>query len=313
MFPNNTYKSMVKTPPLADIFSDQKEREDAMREKVVQLAVSELYDFPNHPFQVRDDEEMNKLAESIKQYGVLVPVIVRPRQQGGYEMISGHRRKYATELAGKNELPCLIREVDDDTAIVLMVDSNVQRENILPSEKAKAFKMKLEAVKRKAGRPQENNSPQVAANYRSDDAVAKDAGISGDTVRRYICLNNLIPELQQMVDAKQLKFNPAVEISYLTEQEQRAFYDYTESQSCTPSLSQAQKLKGASREHTLDADQLHKIMAAQPSRKKEQPIQLPREKLSRYFSSSCSVEQIVNQILKMLEHQYRKRRQEHER
>ncbi|WP_368044423.1 ParB/RepB/Spo0J family partition protein [Intestinimonas massiliensis (ex Afouda et al. 2020)] len=193
----------------------------AQEDKITLLPLSELHDFPNHPFKVRDDEAMQETVESIRQYGVLVPAIVRPREDGGYEIVAGHRRKHGSELAGLQNLPCIVREMDDDTATILMVDSNIQRENILPSERAQAYKMKLEAIRRKAGRPakteekaDENNSPQVAANFRADDTVAKDAGISGDTVRRYIRLTELSPELQQMVDEKKIGMTPAVEISY---------------------------------------------------------------------------------------------------
>ena len=198
------------------------------QEVIVHVPLSKLHDFPNHPFKVRDDDAMQEAAASIRQYGVLVPAIVRPREDGEYEIVAGHRRKHGSELAGLQNLPCIVREMDDDTATILMVDSNIQRENILPSERAQAYKMKLEAIRRKAGRPakteektDENNSPQVAANFRADDMVAKDAGISGDTVRRYIRLTELSPELQQMVDEKKISMTPAVEISYLKPEEQQ--------------------------------------------------------------------------------------------
>ena len=210
-------------------------------ERIVKLPLTALHDFPNHPFKVRDDEAMLETAESIRQYGVLVPAIVRPRKDGGYEIVAGHRRKHGSELAGLQNLPCIVREMDDDTATILMVDSNIQRENILPSERAQAYKMKLEAIRRKAGRPakteekaDENNSPQVAANFRADDEVAKDAGISGDTVRRYIRLTELTPELQQMVDEKKIGMTPAVEISYLKPEEQQMLLTAIDSEQATP-------------------------------------------------------------------------------
>lgn len=218
-------------------------------DKITLLPLSELHDFPNHPFKVRDDEAMQETTESIRQYGVLVPAIVRPREDGGYEIIAGHRRRHGSELAGLSAMPCIVRQMDDDTATILMVDSNIQRENILPSERAQAYKMKLEAIRRKAGRPakteekaDENNSPQVAANFRADDEVAKDAGISGDTVRRYIRLTELTPELQQMVDEKKIGMTPAVEISCLKPEEQQMLLTAIDSEQATPSLSQAQRI-----------------------------------------------------------------------
>jgi ParB family transcriptional regulator, chromosome partitioning protein len=239
-------------------------------EVVVQLPLSELHDFPNHPFKVRDDESMQETAESIKQYGVLVPAIVRPRDGGGYEIVAGHRRKHGSELAELSTMPCLVRQMDADTATILMVDSNIQRENILPSERAQAYKMKLEAMKRQAGRPPkvaekapENNSPQVAANFRSDDEVAKDAGVSGDTVRRYVRLTELQPELQQMVDEKKIAMTPAVEISYLKPEEQTMLLTAIDSEQATPSLSQAQRMKKLSQEGKLSDDTMLDIMMEQ--------------------------------------------------
>ena len=221
----------------------------AQEDKITLLPLSELHDFPNHPFKVRDDEAMQETTESIRQYGVLVPAIVRPREDGGYEIIAGHRRRHGSELAGLSAMPCIVRQMDDDTATILMVDSNIQREKILPSERAQAYKMKLEAIRRKAGRPakteekaDENNSPQVAANFRADDEVSKDAGISGDTVRRYIRLTELTPELQQMVDEKKIGMTPAVEISYLKPEEQQMLLTAIDSEQATPSLSQAQRI-----------------------------------------------------------------------
>ena len=242
----------------------------AQEDKITLLPLSELHDFPNHPFKVRDDEAMQETAESIRQYGVLVPAIVRPREDGGYEIIAGHRRRHGSELAGLSAMPCIVRQMDDDTATILMVDSNIQRENILPSERAQAYKMKLEAIRRKAGRPakteektDENNSPQVAANFRADDTVAKDAGISGDTVRRYIRLTELTPELQQMVDEKKIGMTPAVEISYLKPEEQQMLLTAIDSEQATPSLSQAQRMKKLSRDGKLNDDTMLDIMMEQ--------------------------------------------------
>ena len=220
------------------------------QEVVVQIPLSELHPFPDHPFQVREDASMQETAESVKEYGVLVPALARPREDGGYELIAGHRRKHACELAGLATMPVIVRDIDRDAATIIMVDSNLPRENILPSERAQAYKMKLEAIRRKAGRPaktkekaDENNSPQVAANFRADGTVAKDAGISGDTVRRYIRLTELSPELQQMVDEKKIGMTPAVEISHLKPEEQQMLLTAIDSEQATPSLSQAQRMK----------------------------------------------------------------------
>lgn len=325
MSARSLYNDSIRLPSLDSLFSTEDERQEAKLEKVQNVPVSELYPFTDHPFQVRDDEEMQKMVESVKTYGVLTPLIVRPRAEGGYEMIAGHRRKRACELAGIETMPVIVREMDDDTAVILMVDSNCQRENISAIEKAKAYKMKLEAIKRKAGRPVksvENNSPQVAANYRSDDEVAKGMGVSGDTVRRYIRLNELIPELQDMVEEKKLKFNPAVELSYLTPEEQQQFFDYIQSEECTPSLSQAQKLKTASKEQTLSEGKLQSIMTSrEPSaRAEEKPsepqISIPRSKLERFFPKDTTPEQMMAQILRILEiyqRRYEKRHQQLER
>ena len=240
----------------------QSENFEIRQEAIVNIALSELYDFPNHPFKVRDDEAMQETAESIRQYGVLVPAIVRPREEGGYEIIAGHRRKHGSELAGLKKLPCIIREMDNDTATILMVDSNIQRENILPSERAQAYKMKLEAIKRQGART-DLTSPQFAAKFRADDEVAKSSDVSGDTVRRYIRLTELSPELQQMVDEKKIGMTPAVEISYLKPEEQQMLLTAIDSEQATPSLSQAQRMKKLSREGKLNDDSMLDIMMEQ--------------------------------------------------
>ena len=279
----------------------------AQEDRITLLPLSELHDFPDHPFKVRDDEAMQETAESIRQYGVLVPAIVRPREDGGYEIIAGHRRRHGSELAGLSAMPCIVRQMDDDTATILMVDSNIQRENILPSERAQAYKMKLEAIRRKAGRPakteektDENNSPQVAANFRADDTVAKDAGISGDTVRRYIRLTELTPELQQMVDEKKIGMTPAVEISYLKPEEQQMLLTAIDSEQATPSLSQAQRMKMLSREGKLNDDSMLDIMMEQKKPEKND-ITLSGEKLRKYFPRSYTPFQIENTIFKLLD------------
>ena len=289
------------------------------QEVIVHVPLSMLHDFPNHPFKVRDDEAMQETAESIRQYGVLVPAIVRPREDGGYEIVAGHRRKHGSELAGLQNLPCIVREMDDDTATILMVDSNIQRENILPSERAQAYKMKLEAIRRKAGRPakteekaDENNSPQVAANFRADDTVAKDAGISGDTVRRYIRLTELSPELQQMVDEKKIGMTPAVEISYLKPEEQQMLLTAIDSEQATPSLSQAQRMKKLSREGKLNDDSMLDIMMEQ-KKPEGYNVVLSADKLRKYFPRSYTPQRMEETILKLLDAWLRKRQREQSR
>lgn len=309
------YGSNIKLPSLDNLFSTEEERQEAKLEKVQNIPLSELYPFKNHPFHVRDDEEMDKMVDSIKEYGVMTPAIARPRPEGGYELISGHRRHHGAQRAGMETIPCIVREMDDDTAIILMVDSNCQREHILPSEKAKAYQMKLEAIKRRAGRPSKNNCAQVEHNFqngRSVNIVAEEAGESRATVQRYIRLNNLIPELQEMVDDNQLKFNPAVELSYLTSEEQEDFYEYIDSMSCTPSLSQAQKLKAASREGVLDPEKIDAIMTAQPPsvKPREQQLSISYSKIERYFPRGYTAEQMEDQILKLLEAFYRNRQRD---
>ena len=286
------------------------------QEVIVHVPLSKLHDFPNHPFKVRDDEAMQETMESIRQYGVLVPAIVRPREDGGYEIIAGHRRRHGSELAGLQNLPCIVREMDDDTATILMVDSNIQRENILPSERAQAYKMKLEAIRRKAGRPakteekaDENNSPQVAANFRADDEVAKDAGISGDTVRRYIRLTELSPELQQMVDEKKIGMTPAVEISYLKPEEQQMLLTAIDSEQATPSLSQAQRMKKLSREGKLNDDSMLDIMMEQ-KKPEGYNVVLSADKLRKYFPRSYTPQKMEETILKLLDAWLRKRQRD---
>ena len=235
-------------------------------EAVIQIPLSELYPFPNHPFKVRNDEAMREMLKSVSQYGVLTPAIVRPREAGGYEIIAGHRRKHASEAAGLETLPAIVREMDDDAATILMVDSNIQRENILPSEKAQAYKMKLEAIKRRAGRPAketENNSPNFSANFRSDDEIGAAMGVSGDTIRNYISLTLLIPELQQMVDDKKIAVTPAYQITALKPEEQVLLVEAIDQEQAVPTLVQAQQLKKASQRGELDRDAILSILSAE--------------------------------------------------
>ena len=304
-------------PSFADLFTTQEDRDEAKLEKVQMLPLGELNPFPDHPFEVRDDEEMEKLVDSIRVHGVLMPAIARTRPDGSYELVAGHRRKRACELAGLQEMPVLVREMDDDTATILMVDSNVQREHVLPSEKAKAYKMKLEAIKRQ-GQRTDLTSCQVGTKLaftRSDEALAENTTESARTVQRYIRLNNLIPELMEMVDENKLKFNPAVEISYLTPEEQEDFFQYIDGQVCSPSLSQAQKLKAASREGQLTPEKLETLMTAQPPRvqPREMQISISMDRVRKYFPKGYTSEQIVNQILRILEAQYRKKNRDMER
>ena len=300
---------------LDDLFSTEENRQEEQQEQVRKIPIDDLHPFTNHPFKVLDDEAMTRTVESIAQYGVLAPLIARPRPDGdGYEIISGHRRQYAAKLAGLDTLPVIVRQMSDDAAVILMVDSNCQREHILPSEKAKAYEMKLEAVKRKAGRPSKNNLSQVGTNFRADEVVAQGAGESRNQVQRFIRLNKLTPDLMQLVDDGRLKTTPAVELSYLTPEEQEEFLSYMEEEGCTPSLSQAQKLKAASKESVLTKDKIHGIMSARsPSVKPREPqLTIAVSKVERYFPKGCTSEQMESTILKLLENYYRKR-QDYER
>ena len=244
-----------------DIFSTEESRGASGVEKIVEIPLSELHPFKNHPFKVADDDRMRETAESIRDYGVLVPAIVRPRSEGGYEIISGHRRKRASEMAGKETMPVIVRELDDDAAIIIMVDSNLQRENILPSERAAAYKMKVEALRRKAGRPSKENSSQLGTNFRADQVVAEQAGSSRNQVQRYIRLNNLVQPLLDMVDDRKIALNPAVELSFLKPEEQIKLVDGIEKQQATPSLSQAQRMKQLSQEGRLSSEHISSILS----------------------------------------------------
>ncbi len=306
----------LNLPSLDDIlFTSEEERQDAALEKVQILSLSDLHPFTSHPFQVRDDEEMDRMVDSVKEYGVMTPAIVRPRREGGYEIVAGHRRCHASQRAGLDTMPCIVRNMDDDTAIILMVDSNCQREHILPSEKAKAYEMKLEAVKRKAGRPSKINLGQLGPNFeerRSNQIVANDAGESVKQVQRYIRLNNLIPELMEMVDDGKLKMTPAVEISYLTPEEQADVYQHLDSMDCTPSLSQAQKLKAASKEAVVTPEKIHQIMQEKtPSVKpREQQISISISRVEKYFPRGYTSQQMEQTIIKLLESYSRSLQQE---
>ena len=294
-----------------DIFSTEESRQEQQREQVQQIPIGELFPFKNHPFKVLDDESMQRTVESVEQYGVLSPLIARPRPEGGYEIISGHRRQHAAQLAGLETLPVIVRQMDDDAAVLLMVDSNLQRENILPSERAFAYKMKLEALKNQGARL-DLTSPQVAAKFRSDDAVAKDQGISGDTVRRYIRLTNLVPELLDMVDEKKIAFNPAVELSYLDESQQRDFLEAMNDTQNAPSLSQAQRLKKLAQEGHFSYDVAFAVMGEEKKGELDKVV-IKNDTLRKYFPRSYTPKQMEDTIIKLLDQWQRKQQRQNER
>ena len=291
-----------------DLFATDESRAEAQQERVQEIALSELHPFEGHPFRVVDDEDMAKTVESVKEYGVLTPAIVRPDPYGGYEIISGHRRHHASELAGKETMPVIVRDLDDDAAIILMVDSNLQRETLLPSERAFAYRMKMDAIKHQG----KTTSPQLAAKSRSDDEVGQKEGISGDTVRRYIRLTELIPELLDMVDNGQIKFNPAVELSYLAREEQKDFLEAMDYAQAAPSLSQAQRIKklAQSGECTLEAmcDIMNEIKKGELDR-----VTFKTDSLRKYFPKSYTSKQMEDKIIQLLEQWQKKRERNMER
>lgn len=307
-------KSSGRKPSLTsydDIFSTEASRQ---QEQIQRLALSELHPFKDHPFRVLDDDRMMETVESVKEYGVLVPIIARPMPDGGYEIVSGHRRKRACELAGLNEIPAIVRDLDDDEAVIIMVDSNLQRENILPSERAKAYQMKMEAMRRRAGRPSKENSRQVVGNFEMADVIGKETGESGRQVQRFIRLNNLEPPLIDKVDAGKLAFTPAVELSYLKPEEQQWLDTALENTQQTPSLSQAQRMKRESKQGTLSEQGIMEIMT---ENKQTVPVKgsvvLPQEKLTKYFPRSYTTEQMEKVIFKLLDYWMRKRQMSQER
>ena len=297
---------------LDDLFSTEENRQEEQREQVQQIPIDALHPFTNHPFKVLDDEAMTRTVESIAQYGVLAPLIARPRPDGdGYEIISGHRRQYAAKLAGLDTLPVIVRQMSDDAAVILMVDSNLQREHILPSERAFAYKMKLKALKNQGARS-DLTSPQVAAKFRSDDAVAKDQGISGDTVRRYIRLTNLIPELLGMVDEKKISFNPAVELSYLDESQQRDFLEAMNDTQNAPSLSQAQQLKKMAQQGEFSYEKAFDVMGQEKKSEKD-TVTIKNETLRKYFPRSYTPKQMEEKIIQLLDAWQKKQQRRNER
>ena len=313
-------------PSVDDLFSTEEERAEARLEKVVNLSPSEISDFPNHPFKVRMDAAMQEMTESVKQYGVLVPALVRPKPEGGYEMVAGHRRKTAADLAGLAEIPCIVRQLTDDEATIIMVDSNLQREQILPSEKAFAYKMKLDAMKRQAGRPRKDNSAPVGPNLigtRSNLELAAESPDSKTQIQRYIRLTHLIPEILELADNSVLKdpamlqiaMRPAVELSYLRKEEQADLFAIMDEMDCTPSHAQAIKMRQMSEAKTggerLAKDALVSIMKEEKPNQKEQ-FKIPKEKISRFFAPGTPTQKIEDTIVKALE-LYRKRQRSLER
>lgn len=298
-----------------DLFSTQESRDEAKLERVINLSPDEISDFPNHPFKVRMDEEMQQMAESVKEHGVLVPALVREKPGGGYEMVAGHRRKRAAELAELPEIPCIVRNLTDDEAIIVMVDSNLQREKILPSEKAFAYKMRLEAMERKQGQRNDltsaNDLQKLAKRQTSRDKVAEKAGKSHETIRLYIRLTYLLPEILDMVDDGKIALRPAVELSYLAEKEQHFLLDTMFSEDCTPSHAQAIKMRKFSQEGKLNPDVILSIMQEEKPNQKEQ-IKIPKERISRYFAPGTPAQKIEDTIIKALE-LYRKRQRSMER
>ena len=293
-----------------ELFTTQEERDIAQRETVIDIPLSEISDFPNHPFKVTVDEKMLEMADSIKRYGVLVPAIVRPKQGGGYEMIAGHRRKAASEIAEKPTLNCIVRNLTDDEAIIIMVDSNLQREVILPSEKAFAYKMKMDAMKRQGHRTDLTSSP-VGTKLRADEQIALESGDSRNQVHRFIRLTHLIPELLDMVDENKIALRPAVELSYLAEKEQRILYEEIGYSDCTPSHAQAIKMRKFAEQGQLTAEVISSIMQEEKPNQKEQ-FRMPREKISKYFPAGTPAEKIEDTIIKALE-LYRRRQRDMER
>ena len=296
-----------------ELFTTQEERDAAKREAVVDIPLDEISDFPDHPFKVRMDEAMMEMADSIKRYGVLVPGMVRPKE-GGYEMVSGHRRKMGSELAQKTTMPCLVRDLTDDEAIIIMVDSNLQREKILPSEKAFAYKMRLEAMKRQAGRPSKNNSVPVGQNFgqSSREVLAGNSPDSNTQIQRYIRLTYLIPPLLEMVDEGKIAMRPAVELSYLPENEQTILHEMMEMEDCTPSHAQTIKMRQSSESGKLTEEVLLSIMQEEKPNQKEQ-FRMPRERISKYFPAGTPAQKIEDTIIKALELYQRQRSRDRER
>ena len=296
---------------LDEMFSTEESRQEQQREQVQQIPIGELFPFKNHPFKVLDDESMQRTVESVEQYGVLSPLIARPRPEGGYEIISGHRRQHAAELAGLDTLPVIVREMTDDAAVILMVDSNLQRENILPSERAFAYKMKLEALKNQGARS-DLTSCQLGTKFRTDESLAEDSGESARNVQRFIRLTNLIPELLDMVDEKKIAFNPAVELSYLDESQQRDFLEAMQDTQNAPSLSQAQQLKKMAQQGEFSYEKAFDVMGQEKKSEKD-TVTIKNETLRKYFPRSYTPKQMEEKIIQLLDAWQKKQQRRNER
>ena len=298
---------------LDDLFSTEENRQEEQREQVQQIPIDALHPFTNHPFKVLDDEAMTRTVESIAQYGVLAPLIARPRPDGnGYEIISRHRRQYAAKLAGLDTLPVIVRQMSDDAAVILMVDSNLQREHILPSERALAYKMKLDAMRRTSGRPSKENVSQIGTQKRSDQIMAEELGESRNQIQRFIRLTNLIPELLDMVDEKKISFNPAVELSYLDESQQRDFLEAMEDTQNAPSLSQAQQLKKMAQQGEFSYEKAFDVMG-QEKRSEKDTVTIKNETLRKYFPRSYTPKQMEEKIIQLLDAWQKKQQRRNER
>ena len=298
---------------LDDLFSTEENRQEEQWEQVQQIPIDALHPFTNHPFKVLDDEAMTRTVESIAQYGVLAPLIARPRPDGdGYEIISGHRRQYAAKLAGLDTLPVIVRQMSDDAAVILMVDSNLQREHILPSERAFAYKMKLDAMRRTSGKPSKENPRQLVGNFETADVVGKESGESGRQVQRFIRLTNLVPELLDMVDEKKIAFNPAVELSYLGESQQRDFLEAMEDTQNAPSLSQAQQLKKMAQQGEFSYEKAFDVMGQEKKSEKD-TVTIKNETLRKYFPRSYTPKQMEEKIIQLLDAWQKKQQRRNER
>ena len=298
---------------LDDLFSTEENRQEEQREQVQQIPIDALHPFTNHPFKVLDDEAMTRTVESIAQYGVLAPLIARPRPDGdGYEIISGHRRQYAAKLAGLETLPVIVRQMSDDAAVILMVDSNLQREHILPSERALAYKMKLDAMRRTSGRPSKENVSQIGTQKRSDQIMAEELGESRNQIQRFIRLTNLIPELLDMVDEKKISFNPAVELSYLDESQQRDFLEAMQDTQNAPSLSQAQQLKKMAQQGEFSYEKAFDVMGQEKKSEKD-TVTIKNETLRKYFPRSYTPKQMEEKIIQLLDAWQKKQQRRNER
>ena len=302
----------IELKSVDDLFATEESRADAQREKVQEIPLGELHPFRNHPFKVKDDAAMQDTVDSVREYGVLVPAIARPDPDGGYELIAGHRRHHASELAGKETMPVIIRDLDDDAATIIMVDSNLQREELLPSERAFAYKMKLDAMKRQAGRPSRENVSQVGTQKRSDQIMAEQVGESRNQIQRFIRLTELIPTLLDMVDERKIALNPAVELSYLKKEEQTLLLEAMDSEQATPSLSQAQRLKKFSQQKMLSLDVMRAVMSEEKKNDLDR-VTLKNETLRKYFPKSYTPKQMEDTIIKLLEGWYKKRQLSQER